>query len=408
MTVRPALPAALASALLLCACADGPRLPEARLSLEETLGGADTAGFARAVEPRDFVFPADHGPHPDFRNEWWYVTGNLEAPGGRAVGYQLTIFRTSLAPPGRSAAAGAAEAPGDDAAAAGRLPAPDTASAWSTDQAYMGHFAVTDGGERRFRAFERFARGAQGLAGAQAEPMRVWIEGWSLEGGGAADVFPLRLRAADGDVALDLVLEAGKPGVLQGERGLSRKGPEPGNASYYYSHTRMPTSGTVVLGADTLRTTGLSWLDREWSTSALSDGVVGWDWFALQLDDGWDLMVYALRRADGSAHSLSEGVLVDPSGTKRALAWGTEVTVTPTGRWSSPVDGASYPSGWRIAVPGAGLDLEVTPVLEDQELDLAFLYWEGAVRVSGTAAGRTLAGRGYVELTGYAGRRPER
>ncbi|MHB1194403.1 MAG: lipocalin-like domain-containing protein [Longimicrobiales bacterium] len=415
--MRAALPAALACALLLSACADGPRLPDARLSLEKTLGGADTAGFARAVEPRDFVFPADHGPHPGFRNEWWYVTGNLEAEGGREVGYQLTIFRTSLAPPGRSAAAGAAEAPGGASAAAGEVPAPDTASAWSTDQAYMGHFALTDAGARRFRAFERFARGAQGLAGAQAEPLRVWIEDWSLEGrgtpveaasAGSADAFPLRVRAADGDVALDLVLEAGKPRVLQGERGLSRKGPEPGNASYYYSHTRMPTSGTVVLGADTLRATGLSWLDREWSTSALSDGVAGWDWFALQLDDGWDLMVYALRRADGSAHPLSAGVLVDPSGTTRALAWGTDVTVRATGRWASPVDAAGYPSGWSITVPGAGLDLEVTPVLRDQELDLAFRYWEGAVRVSGTAAGRALAGRGYVELTGYAGRRPER
>ncbi|HSW30132.1 MAG TPA: lipocalin-like domain-containing protein [Longimicrobiales bacterium] len=404
--MRPALTSALASAiarvLLLSACAEGPRIPEARLSLEETLGGADTAGFARALEPRDFVFPADHGPHPDFRNEWWYVTGNLEAERGREVGYQLTLFRTSLAPPGR----------------VGRATAhAEATSAWSTDQAYMGHLAVTDARGRRFRAFERFARGALGLAGAEAEPLRVWVEGWSLEGSGSAasaggtrpaDVFPLRLRAADGDVALDLVLESGKPRVLQGERGLSRKGPEPGNASYYYSHTRMPTSGTVVLGADTLRATGLSWLDREWSTSALSDGVVGWDWFALQLDDGWDLMVYALRRADGSAHPLSEGVLVDPSGTKRALEWDADVTVKPTGRWTSPVDGAAYPSGWRIAVPGAGLDLEVTPVLEDQELDLAFRYWEGAVRVSGTAAGRTLAGRGYVELTGYAGRTPER
>lgn len=400
--------AALAGALLGAACGEGPRLPEARLTLEETLGGADTAGFARALEPRAFVFPADHGPHPEFRNEWWYVTGNLEAEDGRHVGYQLTIFRTSLAPQGRWTRAAAA-APGGASGGA--------ASAWATDQAYMGHLAVTDARGRRFHAFERFARGAMGLAGAQAEPLRVWIEDWALETSDAAApvagtapvaVFPLRLRAAEGDVALDLVLEAGKPAVLQGERGLSRKGPEPGNASYYYAHTRMPTAGRVVLGADTLRAAGLSWLDREWSTSALSAGMVGWDWFALQLDDGRELMVYALRLGDGGAHPLSEGVLVDAAGGRRALSWGTDVSVTATGRWTSPRDGSVYPSGWRISVPAEGLALEVTPVLEAQELDLAFRYWEGAVRVSGSARGRPAAGWGYVELTGYAGRRPER
>lgn len=411
-----ALPAVvIAAATALAACSDGDRMPRARLSLEETLGGADTLGYARATEPRDFVFPADHGPHPDFRNEWWYVTGNLRSDDGREVGFQFTIFRSALAPEpaGEVAAEGLTGVAGEAAAGA--------ASAWRTHQAYMGHFAVTDAGGRRFHAAERFARGAVGLAGARAEPFRVWIEEWSLEEaggetgggggaavGGAASVFPLRLRAADGPVAVDLVLEAGKPHVLQGERGLSRKGPEPGNASYYYAHTRMPTAGVVILGADTLRATGLSWMDREWSTSALSDGQVGWDWFALQLDNGWDLMVYQLRTADGSAHPLSDGVLIDPSGGKRELAWGSDVTVTPTGSWTSPLDGSVYPSGWRIAVPGEGWALDVTPVLADQELDLAFRYWEGAVRVEGTADRTPIEGRGYVELTGYAGRRPER
>lgn len=416
--------AALALTLALGACADGPRIPQARLSLEETLGGADTAGFARALEPRPFLFPADHGPHPEFRNEWWYVTGNLETEEGREVGFQVTLFRTSLAPAGAASHdAEPAEAGVGFEAGAER----DTAatSAWATSQAYMGHLAVTDVVGGRFHAFERFARGAMDLAGARAEPFRVWIEDWALEGaaparaasgsgahaasaGDAASVFPIRLRAADGDVALDLVLEAGKPPVLQGESGLSRKGPEPGNASYYYSHTRMPTTGTVVLGADTLRAAGLSWLDREWSTSALSDGQVGWDWFALQLDDGSELMVYALRTADGSAHPLSEGVLVDASGSRRALAWGTDIEVRETGRWTSPLDGTVYPSGWSIRVPSAGLELDVEPVIPDQELNLAFRYWEGSVRVEGTASGRPVAGRGYVELTGYAGRLPER
>ncbi|MEQ8329747.1 MAG: lipocalin-like domain-containing protein [Longimicrobiales bacterium] len=371
---------------LVCACGRPEGEPTASLSLTETLGGADTVGYARAVEPRAFVFPADHGPHPDFRTEWWYVTGNLTGSGNREVGFQFTIFRSALAPS-----------------------PPDIPSGWATNQAYMGHLAVTDVESGRFHAFESFARGSGGLAGAAADPFRVWIEGWSLEGpadGGAA--FPMRLRAADGTVALDLTFEAGKPRVLQGQAGLSQKGPEPGNASYYYAHTRMPARGTVVLGADTLTVSGLGWLDREWSTSSLSEGQVGWDWFALQMDDGWDLMVYQLRNDDGTAHPLSDGVLVSPEGTRVPLAWGRDIQVEPTGRWTSPRDGSVYPSGWRIAIPSRDWDVTVTPVMDDQELVLAFRYWEGAVRVEGTAAGRDASGRGYVELTGYAGQRPGR
>jgi predicted secreted hydrolase len=212
------------------------------------------------------------------------------------------------------------------------------------------------------------------------------------------------LRAAEGEVALDLVLEEGKPVVLQGDRGLSRKGPEPGNASYYYSLTRMPARGSVRLGADTLRTAGLAWLDREWSTSALSEGEVGWDWFALQLDGGWELMLYRLRRADGSSSPFSRGTLVDPEGGAAPLEPGRDVVVEATGSWSAP-DGATYPSGWRVVLPARGWTLAVDPLLEDQELTGAFRYWEGAVRVTPETGGAP-AGRGYVELTGYAGEPP--
>ena len=394
---RPMLLTSILTVLGTVACGDRDPGADARLSLLETLAGADTAGYARATEARPFTFPRDHGPHPAFRTEWWYVTGNLADAGGRRFGFQLTIFRNALAPT-----------------------APDLASGWATNQAYMGHFTLTDVDGDRFQAFERFSRGAAGLAGAEIDPrLRVWIDQWVIQGasGSAASgtdardtaangsgIFPLRLRASADAVALDLTLDAGKPPVLQGEDGLSQKGPEPGNASYYYSLTRMPTEGSIVLDGARFAVSGLAWLDREWSTSALSGDQVGWDWFALQLDDGWDVMAYQLRRSDGTADPLSEAALVGPAGEKVPLTWGEDVVLEPTGRWRSPIDGAEYPSGWRLRIPARGWDVRIDPVVEDQELDLAFRYWEGAVLVTGTGeGGRQVGGRGYVELTGYAG-----
>jgi predicted secreted hydrolase len=381
-------------AACLSACGGAERDARPRLSLAETLAGADTAGYARALAPRDFEFPLDHGPHPEFRTEWWYVTGNLGADDGRDFGFQLTIFRSALAPP-------LPESPSDGM--------PARRSAWATNQVYMGHFSVTDVSGARFHAFERFARGAVGLAGASAEPLRVWVEEWEIEGTPGV-ALPLSIRAADSGVALALRLDSSKRVVLHGERGLSQKGPEPGNASYYYSLARLQASGTLVMKDDTLAVRGRAWLDREWSTSALSEGQVGWDWFGLQLDDGWDLMLYRLRRADGSAYEeWSEGTLVDPSGASTRLAWGRDVTVEATGTWTSPIDGAVYPQGWIVTLPSRRWRLEVEPRLSDQELDLAFRYWEGAVSVRGTGVGGgALNGMGYVELTGYAGEAPGR
>lgn len=397
------LAAAAAAASLAAGCDGGPAegTARARLSLSETLAGADTAGYARAMAVRPFSFPEDHGPHPSFRTEWWYVTGNLSAQDGRAFGFQFTIFRSALAPT-----------------------APDLTSAWATNQAYMGHFTLTDVSDGRFRDFERFARGAGELAGSVgpaeggapspdgsgSDPtFRVWVEDWELIGAPSGEGFPLGLSAAAGDVALRLRLDEGKPVVLQGDRGLSQKGAEPGNASYYYAHTRLPASGTVVVGTDTLDVSGLAWMDREWSTSALSGDQVGWDWFSLQLDDGWEVMVYQLRLADGSADPLSDGVLIDPEGRKVPLEWGEDLELEVTDRWSSPIDGTVYPSGWRLRAPGHGVDLVIEPVLRDQELDLAFRYWEGSVRVRGTGpGGEVTSGLGYVELTGYAGAPRER
>jgi predicted secreted hydrolase len=372
--------AALAVALALAAAAaafalwpSAPREPiRATVAVREALA-EDRAGFARALAPRPLSFPADHGPHPDFRTEWWYYTGNLRTPTGRHVGFQLTFFRVALAP---------AEAP--------------RASAWATRQLYVAHFAVTDTAGGRFHAASRASRAALGLAGAQAAPFRVWVESWSVQDEDGAT----RLRAQEGDVAIDLAVSPAKPVVLQGDRGLSQKGPEPGNASLYYSFTRMPANGTVRLGAETLEVAGEAWMDREWSTSALGAGVAGWDWFAVQLDDGRELMVYLLRRRDGTPDPLSAGTLVAADGTARRLE-AADARIETLGHWTSPHSGVRYPARWRLSVPSAELRLEIEPRLADQELRVGTRYWEGAVTVTGSSGGRAIGGQGYVELVGY-------
>jgi len=365
----------------------------ATLSAAEALAGGDTAGFARAMEPRDFVFPDDHGPHPEYRTEWWYLTGHLDAEDGRAFGFQLTFFRNSLTPE-----------------------PPDRASAWSTNQLWMGHFALTDVTSGTHGYEERFARGAVGLAGATASPFRVWLEDWELSALGPDGAFPFRLRATlESGEELELVVEEGRPPVLQGDRGLSQKGPEPGNASYYLSWTRMQVRGHVRLPGEARRgearpgasrpaelpVTGEAWMDREWSTSALGEVHLGWDWFSLQLDDGSELMFFELRRADGAPEPLNHGALVAPDGTVVHLA-ADQVDLEVLERWASPLDGTVYPSGWRLRVPGQGIDLTLTPRVPDQEMNVTFRYWEGALEVAGRSGDRTVGGRGYAELTGYA------
>ena len=353
-----------------------------RASLVAAAAPGDAAGFARADGPRSLVFPQDHGPHDDFRTEWWYYTGNLAADTDERFGYQLTFFRKALLPPDERATR-----PSD----------------WAADQVYMVHFALTDVAGGEHRSFERLGRGATGLAGAQAVPYRVWLDDWSVEefAGGAAGS-PARLRASAKDISLDLTLRDLKGPVLQGDHGYSRKGPEPGNASYYYSLPRIATTGTVTVGGRTFDVDGLSWMDHEFSTSALGKDQAGWDWFSLQLDDGSELMVFQLRRADGSIDGFSSGTLIAPDGSTRTLGPG-DFTLQPTGQWRSPRTGATYPSGWVLTVPTADLRLTITPHLADQEMNVSYAYWEGAVKADGTIGDKPLSGNGYVELTGYSG-----
>jgi len=369
----------LAAALLsfgLCRYLADTETPAATTSVATALGGGETEGYARAYAPRPFVFPDDHGPHPDFRTEWWYITGNLADSQGRRFGYQFTLFRIALSP---------------------ALPAAD--SAWRTHQIVMGHFAVTDVAANRHHGFERFSRAAVGLAGAQASPFRVWLEDWSLTGT-AQEAFPMRVQARENGVAIELTLATTKPPVWQGESGLSQKSAEPGNASYYYSYTRLPTRGVVTVGNERFEVTGASWLDREWSTSALGPGQSGWDWFALQLDDGRELMMYRLRRKDGGVDPYNRGVLVSSDGDARRLrSEDMEFEILAT--WTSPHTGDSYPARWRLRLPAEDMELTVTPRLANQEMRVQVRYWEGAVAVAGRSGGEEVSGQGYLEMTRY-------
>ncbi|MDH3860272.1 MAG: carotenoid 1,2-hydratase [Gammaproteobacteria bacterium] len=343
--------------------------------LADLLGSDADPAFARAIAPRAFVFPQDHGPHPEFRNEWWYVTGNLDNEDGERFGFELTIFRFALTP---SVSA--------------------SKSAWRTNQVYIAHLAVTDADNKRFYVAQRYSRGAAGLAGAQAKPFRVWIDDWEMAGKAEAGTW--HLIADDEDFGIDLELRALKPPVLNGIDGLSQKSADPSNASYYYSITRLQTEGSLRIGENDYTVSGLSWLDREWSTSALAADQVGWDWFALQLDDGSELMIYGLRLENGTRDPASAGTFVSANGVTTHLAY-DDVEISVLEEWSSP-EGGSYPSRWLLRVPRFGLELNVTPVISDQELFTTVRYWEGAVDVTGEHELRPVEGRGYVELTGYA------
>jgi predicted secreted hydrolase len=357
---------------------------EPQLQARLIVAADEPAGYLRAEGPLPLEFPEDHGPHPDYQTEWWYYTGNLKAEDGRHFGYQLTFFRRALVPPELRA---------------------ERSSEWAADQAYMAHFALTDVAGGRYQAFERFSRGAAGLAGAQASPFRVWLEDWSVEEMGRDTV---RMRAAQRDagsgqrVAIDLVLTDLKGPVLQGDQGYSAKGPQPGNASYYYSMTRLATSGTVEAGGTTFAVAGLSWMDHEFSTSGLAADQVGWDWFSLQLDDGSELMLFELRKEDGTIDTFSSGTFIASDGSTRHLSRDEfEIRVEDT--WRSPQTGATYPAAWTIEVPSLELVLDIVPHLADQELIVSYAYWEGAVRMEGQRAASPVHGDGYVEMTGYAG-----
>jgi predicted secreted hydrolase len=312
------------------------------------------------------AFPRDHGAHPEVPIEWWYYTGHLADPDGRSYGFQLTFFRVR--------------------------------------DVHLAHFAWTDIAKREFRYEEKTHLGLPGIASAATERLDVANEDWSVrEGPGGTHVLTASGRAGE----LELTLTPVKAPVLHGENGLSRKGAGPREFSRYVSITRSTARGSLRRGTRREPLSGTAWFDHEWGSGVLPTEAAGWDWFALQLDDGSELMLYRMRRSDGGATPFSSGTFVPPRGPAVPVRW-TDVRLAETKFWSSPRSRARYPAAWRIAVASIGLDVEVEPLLADQELDTSastgVTYWEGACRVKGSRTGRPVAGRAYVELTGYAGK----
>lgn len=359
----------------------------AALILAAGARGDAAVPFAIAKAPYVFAFPADHGAHPLYQSEWWYFTGHLRSSSGRRFGYELTFFRVRLQP--------------EDAVPA---PAASARSRWRGDQVYVAHFAIADEAGRKFVQSERVARQALGLGAAVKGRLAVRADAWSLLGEPLAD--PRRekmtLHAADAANGLDIVQSPEKPPAVHGRDGVFRKGACASCASHYYSYTRLRTRGTLRYAGTRLAVDGTSWMDHEFGTNQLQPDEAGWDWMALQLDDGREVMLYMFRRKDGALAAQSAGSLIERDGSVRALPL-SAFRVSATGRWHSPQSGAVYPSGWRVQVSSAKLDLVLSPVVANQEMvpSSGPAYWEGAVDMRDAAPPSRARGQGYVELTGY-------
>ena len=350
---------------------------------------ADTAQeFRVATEGYRYTFPRDHGAHEEFRTEWWYYTGQLTAKNGRPFGYELTFFRRAM--------------PRDQTKT---LP-----SQWAVTQLYLAHFAISDLSKSRFHYIDKMSRAGLDKAGAASDRLHVWIDRWSAESPSAAPGTQT-LRAAEGDLAIQLTVSPEKPLVVHGTEGISRKGPTPGQASHYYSFTRLATTGTLTIGNESFDVTGTSWMDHEFGSADLDKDLVGWDWFCLQLDDQRELMLYRLRRTDGSADPASSGTIIDRDGRGQHLSIG-DFTLEPTSYWTSQTSHARYPQRWRLTIPSQQLSLELVPLMAEQELSpkrsTQVTYWEGAIEATGSIQGRPSHGQGYMELTGYAERVPNK
>jgi predicted secreted hydrolase len=343
--------------------------------------GLCTGEWKQADVPRKWSFPADHGSHGDYRTEWWYFTGNLADASGKRYGYQLTFFRYGLT---------------------ARPYGPK--NPWSVRDIYLAHFTITDVSNNSFHYTDRASRKGPGLAGADEHRMAVNVLGWSA----LMDKNTIRLNASFEGMELKLDVIPAKPPVFHGRQGLSKKGPMPGQASYYYSFTDLKTSGYIKRPGMTnqVSVTGVSWFDQEFGSNQLSGDQEGWDWFALHLSDGRDLMIYKLRKKDGSIEKESSGTIVERDGSSRQIAL-SEIETKVLAYWKSKKTAGKYPAGWHIRIPSAEVDVTIKPLVADQELantvSAGITYWEGAANGTGKSKGKAVNAEGYVELTGYSG-----
>ena len=335
--------------------------------------------------PCNLEFPADHGPHPGYRTEWWYYTGNLQSVEGKRYGFQFTLFRTQISPPGFETGW------------------PQPSSPWRTQQIYLGHAAITDLSGKQHLMAERISRAAWGLSGGvrYGAVTNIYINDWSLHIG--PDAHKLKIVADDFDYEFHLIPQ--KPPVLHGDSGYSRKGSKPDQASCYYSYTRLKTMGSISIHGKPTSVEGLGWMDHEFSTAPLDPGLVGWDWFSLQFSDNTEVMLYLLREKKGTIHPASSGSWIDASGGVWHLNK-EDFKVKVLKNWKSPHTNTVYPAQWQVRIPSLSLDMNISPAVPDQEmqtlLTTGVIYWEGSVSLKGMKKGLPITGQGYVELTGYA------
>lgn len=326
-----------------------------------------------------YDFPRDHHAHNEFKTEWWYFTGNLTNVSGRRFGYELTFFRQGICPPDER---------------------DRTSSRFIVDDLKFAHFTVTDATGQRFLFHQKVSRGSFGEAGFDSGQRLAWIESWDLK---RNDDGSFDLVGNAPDAAIQLHLLARKPPVIHGRDGISRKAEGTSHASHYYSLTRLETSGRVRVRTENFVVSGESWFDHEWATNQLAPEQAGWNWLSAQFEDGTELMLYQMRLKNGAIDPISSGTFVHKDGTSVSLT-SADFQMIPESFWKSPITGANYPIGWRITVRTEQLDFRVDPVMANQELVFSpLIYWEGAFDLTGTRATKPIRGRGYLELTGYAG-----